>query len=104
MSIETIVGPLKGVGAETISAGATDSTLTSGTYGNASFAVVSVTDANSVLITIQNDAGNAPADGSKGIYLDRSHGAYSINCDLSKVLIRRGGGSDCSINVNYFGA
>lgn len=104
MSRYVFNGPIKGHNAEEITAGATDSTLTSGTYGDMKIAIISVTDANSCLITVQNDAGNAPADGSKGIYLDRSHGPFILHCDLSKVLIRRGSGSDCAVHVNYIDA
>ena len=104
MSRYVFDGPIKGHNAEEITAGATDSTLTSATYGDMKIAIISVTDANACLITVQNDAGDTPADGTKGIYLDRSMGPYTLHCDLSKVLIRRASGSDCVIHVNYIDA
>ena len=102
MSRYVAQGPLQGENAENFTIGSSDSTLTAGTYDTAKTAVISVTDANAILITVKNDAGTAPSDGSKGIYWEKSYGPFVFHGDLSKILIRRSGSSDCAINVNYF--
>jgi hypothetical protein len=57
-----------------------------------------------VLITVQNTAGTLPADGSTGVFIDKASGPYTVNGDLSKVILRRGASTNCVIHVNYFNA
>jgi hypothetical protein len=108
MSRYVVNGPLSGVDAEIITTTSSDSTLTSGKYaksnGSANYAVITVTDANSVLITVQNTAGTLPADGSTGVFIEKASGPYTVNGDLSKVILRRGASTNCVIHVNYFNA
>lgn len=108
MSRYVVNGPLQGVDAEIITVTDVDSTLTEAKYsksnGSANYAVITVTDTHSVLVTLQNPAGTLPADGSTGIFLNKDSGPYTVNGDLSKVILRRGSGTNCVIHVNYFHA
>ena len=108
MSRYVVNGPLQGVDAEIITVTDTDSTLTEAKYsksnGSANYAVITVTDTHAVLITVQNTAGTLPADGSTGVFIDKANSPYTVNGDLSKVILRRGTSNHCVIHVNYFHA
>lgn len=106
MSIETVLGKLKGVGAETLEAQATDNGLTAAVYAptgiESNIICISVVDTGSILFVVQDDADASPADASNGVVLTNTDGPFFIACDPSKVLFRRVGGSDITINVHYF--
>lgn len=106
MSRYVIPGPLRPVDAESLTAIATDITLTAAKYakgGNISnFALLSVTDTNELLVTISDPDTSLPADGSEGILWKKDYGPFPFHGDMSQVLIRKSGASDCTFNVNYF--